>query len=264
MGDGLPPLGQLGWRGRFQPGSPEVQQLRGQLQREAGIKGLQIVSPAEEGFAAKAAALFHRDGFVMVSDALDNERLELLRRGCDHVIRKMIEQDPDRLGNRGSHRYSFGNSCAFFGCQKEFSVMIDPPVVLAVIEAIFGCRDFRSNGYGGDFVLPGCVEYQHLHRDVRDYLNDPSGRLTHLDMPCAQIGVNYPMIVVPGAKGAHTAFNGATRQIPGTQNLRQPIPSEEEEPRWMKLSTTAPAPAGCAMFRDLRCWVRHPPVRVTS
>jgi len=37
--------------------------------------------------------------------------------------------------------------------------MIDPPVTLAVIEAIFGSPDFTSGGYGGDFVIPGCVEY---------------------------------------------------------------------------------------------------------
>jgi hypothetical protein len=54
----------------------------------AGIKGLQIVDPAEEGFAAEAAALFHRDGFVLVRDALDPDRLETLQRGCDHVIRR--------------------------------------------------------------------------------------------------------------------------------------------------------------------------------
>jgi hypothetical protein len=40
------------------------------------------------------------------------------------VMRRMLEQDPTRLGNRGSHRYSFGNSCAYFGAQKEFAVMI--------------------------------------------------------------------------------------------------------------------------------------------
>ena len=46
MGE-LPPLGDLGWRGAFQPESPEVQELREQLEQEAGIKGIQIVDPAE-------------------------------------------------------------------------------------------------------------------------------------------------------------------------------------------------------------------------
>ena len=32
------------------------------------------------------------------------------------------------------------------------------------------------------------------------------------------------------------------------------IPTLEEEPLWMKLNTTAPCAAGCAMFRDIRAW----------
>jgi hypothetical protein len=35
-----PPLGELGWRGVYQPDSPEVQALRDRLQNEAGIKVL--------------------------------------------------------------------------------------------------------------------------------------------------------------------------------------------------------------------------------
>eukprot|EP01050_Picozoa_sp_SAG11_P025483 SAG11_NODE_5766_length_1467_cov_1.391813_2_plen_167_part_00 len=54
--------------------------------------------------------------------------------------------------------------------------------------------------------------------------------------------------------GGHTTFNGATRQIPGTQQSRMPIPDLAAEPRWMKLATTAPCPAGCALLRDVRAW----------
>ena len=32
---------------------------------EAGIKGLEVIDPAEEGFALKAARVFWRDGFVV-------------------------------------------------------------------------------------------------------------------------------------------------------------------------------------------------------
>jgi hypothetical protein len=256
---GAPPLGELGWRGEVKADSAEVVALRETLVAEAGIQGLEIVDPAQPDFAQRAARLFHRDGFVLVKDALDPERLERVKCGCDHVIRKMLELDPERLGNRGSHRYSFGNSCAHFGAAAEWALMIDPPVVLAVIEAIFESPDFQCSGCGGDYVLPGCVEYQQLHQDMGDYLRDPSGRLDFRDMPCVRdtapyhaahpyyercaapdpirvcltgqaiISVNYPMTVVPGAKGAHTPFNGATRQIPGTQNSRQPIPKEDEE-----------------------------------
>ena len=122
-------------------------------------------------------------------------------------------------------------------------MLIDPPAVLETIEAIFESPDYSCEGVGGDFVLPGCVQYQHLHQDMGDYLHDPRGQLDFRDMPVTRIQVNYPLVVSPGSQGeGHTVYNGATRQIPGTQNSRQAIPQidEDEEPLWMKLSVTAP------------------------
>ena len=59
-----------------------------------------------------------------------------------------------------------------------------------------------------------------------------------------------------GSKIGHTAYNGATRQIPGTSSFDSrnghPIPTEDEEPLWMKMSVTQPCPAGSAMIRDDR------------
>ena len=43
----------------------QVVELREQLKVEAGIKGLEVIDPAEEGFALKAARVFWRDGFVV-------------------------------------------------------------------------------------------------------------------------------------------------------------------------------------------------------
>ena len=74
------------------------------------------------------------------------------------------------------------------------------------------------------------------------------------DTPAPIIVCNFPMEIVQGSPIAHTAWNGATRQIPGTQSHRSGLPTLEDEPRWMKLSTTAPAPAGAAMLRDIRAW----------
>jgi hypothetical protein len=49
-----------------------------------------------------------------------------------------------------------------------------------------------------------------------------------------------------------------SRQIPNTQHLDSrngnPIPTEEEEPLWMKMSVTSPCPAGSVMLRDSRAW----------
>ena len=48
--------------------------------------------------------------------------------------------------------------------------------------------------------------------------------------------------------------NGPIRQIPGTQIRAQLPPTPADEPEWMRLSTLVGAPAGAAVFRDLRAW----------
>ena len=101
----------------------------------------------------------------MVSKVLDEQRLATIRRGCAETIREMVARDPQSAGNRGSHRYTFGTAPAHFGHQHEWATLIDPPRTLAVLSAIFGSDDFlqTASASGGDFVLPGCCEYQHLH-----------------------------------------------------------------------------------------------------
>ena len=100
--------------------------------------------------------------YVVVKDVLDAERLATIRRGCEIAIREMVGRDDGRVGNRGSHRYSFGAAPAHFGLQKHWSVLIDPPPLMEVMEAIFGTKDFVTNSGsgGGDFNIPGSVEYQ--------------------------------------------------------------------------------------------------------
>ena len=43
-------------------------------------------------------------------------------------------------------------------------------------------------------------------------------------------------------------------ELSPTARSYAPQPELEDEPRWMKLAVTAPAPAGCALIRDVRCW----------
>eukprot|EP01051_Picozoa_sp_SAG22_P018493 SAG22_NODE_3129_length_1915_cov_1.469714_3_plen_321_part_00 len=217
----------------------------------------EVVDPAAEGYAEQAAKIFWRDGFVAIRDVLSPEQVEAMRSGCDKTIRGMMASDGARVGNRGGHRYSFGSAPGHFGCQEEWSVLIDPPVLMACLDAIFQSPDWsyaHGAASGGDFVLPGAVEYQPLHRDTGDYLKDPSGRVDFRDMPCASITVNFPMEVAPHSKVGHSGFNGVTRQIPGTQKSREPLPGLEDEPRWMKLSTVNPVPAGSCCIRDQRAW----------
>eukprot|EP01045_Picozoa_sp_COSAG04_P026198 COSAG04_NODE_3592_length_2685_cov_1.966357_1_plen_71_part_10 len=60
--------------------------------------------------------------YVVVKDVLDPERLATIRRGCEIAIREMVGRDPVRAGNRGSHRYSFGQAPAHFGLQEMWRV----------------------------------------------------------------------------------------------------------------------------------------------
>ena len=126
-----------------------------------------------------------------------------------------------------------------------------------VISDIFESPDFVLRAASGDFCLPGAVDYQPLHSDVRDWrsatttpfsaFHDPRGELSIYDLPCPYVCVNF----LPQAV---TRLNGPTRQVPGTQHSRTPIPDLVSEPEWMRLSTVCPAPAGAIMVRDVRAW----------
>jgi hypothetical protein len=246
-----------------------------------------VVDPKAPGFAQRAAFLLNRDGYCIVKDVLDHERLAHIRRGAEIAIREMVGRDPERAGNRGSHRYSFGNAPSYFGLEDYWAALKDPPAVVEIMEQIFGTRDFVCREGGGDFNTPGSVEYQHLHSDgggtsglypdvKLEYRNDGNRYKVDLDanenpeyryqvvnvrdLPARErhVTANYPMEICKDSDVGHTAYNGATRQIPATQALDSrngnPIPTEQEEPLWMKMNVTQPCTAGSVMLRDNRAW----------
>jgi ectoine hydroxylase-related dioxygenase (phytanoyl-CoA dioxygenase family) len=245
----------LGWAGRDR-NDPEVVALREHLAANNGLAGLDILEPGE---IDRAVTLFRRDGFVVVADALTPEQTQILRHGCDEVIDEIIALDDDRFGNRGSHRYSFGGSSITRSQlhRPEWQMLLDLPTVTPILAAIFGSGDYMLRAASGDFCLPGAVEYQPLHADTRDFesrsstpynsFSDPRGHLTLRELPCPYVCVNFlPQDI--------TRLNGPTRQIPGTQHSRAPMPTLDEEPEWMRLSTVCPVPAGAVQIRDVRAW----------
>ncbi len=241
-------LDDTGWVGVDRE-SDEIKRLRDHLLTNNGIKGLEVVEPHE---VERAARIFHRDGFVVVRDVLNEEQLEFMRGGCDRM-------DKDRAGNRGSHRYSFGSSSitGHLVHLPEWAMLIDLPTVTPIISAIFGSENYICRGGGGDFCLPGAVDYQRLHSDIGDRrehdgqtfgsFRDHRGMLTIRDLPCPYVCCNFLMVDLH-------ELNGPTRQIPGTQHSREKVPRLSEEPEWMKLSTVMPAPAGSVLMRDVRAW----------
>lgn len=253
-------LSALGWVGHSS-NDADVDALRGYLAANNGIAGLETVRPEQIDDAVR---LFRRDGFVVVTDVLTAKQLETLRSGCDREIRNILARDKARIGNRGSHRYSFGSSSLTGNLVHlpEWAMLIDLPTITPLMTEIFGGDDYHLRGGGGDFCLPGAIEYQRLHSDMGDRrmyttasgrdvsvgsFSDPTGRLSIRDLPVPHVTCNFLAV-------DFTRLNGPTRQIPGTQNSRQEIPSLADEPEWMRLSTVCPASAGSALIRDVRAW----------
>ena len=246
---------ELGWHGNDRD-APEIVQQREYLELNNGLRGVEILDPSD---VERAVKIFRRDGFVLVGEALNVDQTEFLRNGVVEVVDDIVAHDIDRDGNRGSHRYSFGGSSVTRSMlhRPEWQMLVDLPTVTPIVTAIFESSDYLLRSASGDFCLPGAVEYQPLHSDIRDFapdgntpfsaFHDPRNFLTLRDLPCPYVCVNF----LPFDQ---TALNGPTRQIPGSQNSRAPIPTLEEEPEWMRLSTACPAPAGAVQIRDVRAW----------
>lgn len=230
---------------------PGVAALRSRLRERNGMPGLEVVDARD---VDRATALFHRDGFVAVADALTADQLAALRAGAQQVIDQLVEADPDGSVGGGAgglpHRYSFGGTSVsrHMFHRPEWCQLIDLPTTTPILTSIFGSPDYLVYGAGGDLALPGAIEYQGLHSDnVWTELHDPAGGLTMRDLPVPVVHINFPLVDL-------TAENGPIRQIPGTHRSRAPIPALADEPEWMRLSTLCPLPAGSAIIRDARCW----------
>lgn len=245
----------IGWLDRPRD-HPDVVKLSNLLKSYNGIAGLEILEP---GDVQRAVRLFRRDGFVVVANVLNGEQIDILASGCNAVIQEIVALDEDHRGNRGSHRYSFGG-CSLTRSQLHrpaWQMLLDIPVVTTLLDAVFGSPDYILRAASGDFCLPGAIDYQRLHADTRDWIDsaktpfssfyDPLDTMSVRDLPCPYVCVNFlPQDV--------TRLNGPTRQIPGTQRSREPIPSLDDEPEWMRLNTVCPVPAGSVMIRDVRAW----------
>lgn len=256
----------------------EVEELRAHLRSQNGIYGLEICAPNE---VERAARIFHRDGFVVVRDALVEPRLADLREACERNLRTILSapHQTDRKyvqeTGRLPHRYCYGTCSASRQMMHEpaWANLIDMPTTTPILCEIFGSSNYGVWGGGGDLSLPGAIEYQHLHTDGIDPQQDGQSRLDRLleqnslsiergktfaelefktqrrIMDVANTGVTINFTVTD-----LTWENGPVRQIPGTQTNASPPPPPLEEPEWMRLSTLVGAPAGSAIFRDTRCW----------
>jgi hypothetical protein len=249
------------------------------MRRNNGIPGMQLIDPADSGFAKAAAALLRRDGFVCVRDVMSPELRGALLARAERAMEEIVALDKFG-GAKGAHRYMFGGSSETGECMhmEEWARLSELPAVDAVLTSFFGSAAYTCHGGGGDFVLPGS-EYQPLHSDLGDAVkieldmggtvtdrmglggperagrrytrgaafHDPTGRLTVRDLPAPQLVAGFTL-----QDWGHC--DGPTRYIAGTQHSNAEMPSLANEPAWMKHATVSPLPAGSAVIRDVRVW----------
>ena len=256
---------------------PDVERLRMHLKRNNGIQGIEICGPAE---VERAVRIFRRDGFVVVRDLLDAEHLATFRRGSARALRQILEVPGLNArkyvteSGRLPHRYSYGTSSASRQMlhEAEWAAMVDLPTTTPLLKAIFGSSDYMVLGAGGDLCLPGAVEYQHLHADVRESNQVSAGRLQtakdigieihteedsdELDLVTRRRIIDFcpPVVTINFAMCDLTWENGPIRQILGSHTWQMPPPAPADEPEWMRLSTLVGAPAGAGVIRDNRAW----------
>jgi hypothetical protein len=210
------------------------------LARRSGLHPLPAVDAGLD--VADAARIFHEKGFVLVRDALSGEPLKQIQRASKKVIADVEWYDPERLGTRGSHRYSFASLSSTKNQlhRREWARLIDVPSVRAILREIWRSGDYACYGGGGDFCFPGALEHQFLHSDVGS---------------CKLESKIAPWIAVNFFIDTQTPFNGPMRIVPGTQHsCMWQAPPPCKEPIDMLLSTICPVDAGAALIRDLRCW----------
>jgi hypothetical protein len=256
---------------------PEVEALRDHLRRHNGLTGLEIVGPDE---IERAKRIFFRDGFVVVRDLLDADRLAAFRKASARVLQAIL--DIPGFGGRRyvtesgrlPHRYSYGTSSASRQLlhEPEWASMVDLPTTTPLLSAFFGGDDYWVVGAGGDLCLPGAIEYQTLHSDTRETFGIPSGRLEQarrmgIELREGPDGAGLddrtrhllfqrtpPRVTINFLMSDLTFENGPIRQIAGTQTEAASPPTQADEPEWMRLSTLVGAPAGAGIFRDPRAW----------
>ena len=256
---------------------PAVGRLRDYLRNNNGIRNLEICSPNE---IERAARIFHRDGFVVVQDLLDSDRLARFRQGCARVLKELLSipgiggQKYLPETNRLPHRYSFGTASSSRQLMHDevWASMIDLPTTTPILCEIFGTDDYLVHGGGGDLCLPGAIEYQHLHVDYIDTQDLDNNRLacaqnrgllprdidafSELDFRTQRQVMDHtpPVVTINFMMSDLTYENGPIRQIPGTQTATDIPPTPTDEPEWMRLSTLVGVPAGAGIFRDNRAW----------
>ncbi|CAE7639284.1 OLA1 [Symbiodinium microadriaticum] len=221
----------------------------------AGRPGAPIFAAGSDP-AAVAQAL-REEGFAVLRGALPPESAAELRSAVEAEARRLLAEDPQRLGNRGPRRYSWGGASTTHHMVhvREWAQLLDLPSLTPVLEAAFS-GDYIAVGGGGDFVLGETDTHQRLHVDLQ------LPEMYDKENPPAAIVANFAVDDV-------SCEDGPLRLVPRTQH--RSLEASQLKKDWgyathlqkealllgsWNLSSlpVCPLTAGDAVLRDMRLW----------
>ena len=137
----------------------DVSALQAEL-ADSGLVGMEVIDPStDDNYAQTAAALFDRDGFVLVK-ALEPEQIASLHARVEQNLREIFLSGSDNaavdpnMGAKGAWRYAFGSLSKTGSCLHlpEWAALVGIPAIDAILTAIWRSPHFSCYMGGGDFV----------------------------------------------------------------------------------------------------------------
>ncbi|CAE8605622.1 unnamed protein product, partial [Polarella glacialis] len=126
-----------------------------------------VVDAGVPGFAREAAGSLLGSGWTLLRNALNAKQITALRLAATSAAEDLLSRDPQRRGNRGPRRYSFGGASTTHHMVhlQAWADLMDNEALRSVLELAFGGQ-YVAVGGGGDFVLGETDTHQRLHVDL--------------------------------------------------------------------------------------------------
>ena len=140
------------------------------LQQHCHIMAVSVLSPCQfasrPSLVARAVELFWQDGAIVIEDVVSGDACDVLYATLLDDVVSAPSQWELRSGGLEGTRFSWrtsSSSSPSSPVQRHYSPILDADVIMDVLTSIMGW--FHWCKIGGDCVMPGCNEDQHLHSD---------------------------------------------------------------------------------------------------
>ena len=199
---------------------------------------------------------FHRDGFLVIHDAISPEDVATLRAGVEADFER---EDPVAVVYGGLQKIW---RPMMFEHGPEFEALVDNPRIIDLVEAILG-RDCHLIAISALRTGPGeGISFWHADETVRFPRPDGVPLDPRIPMPCFNLNLNYYLCDVDEEIGP-------TQWVPGSHRSgREPRPEDRDEngnPTYEgKSAVSGLGPAGTAVLWHDQVWHRGAPNQTTD